>query len=425
MDELELKEKESLQEDNEVVSWYVPQQGKEVVSYYVREEALPTVGEGTPRKKRRRGLWICLGAVALLAVVAVVGSVLFAAPKEAQTDAKTDGDASSIVDIFADSKLTTITRCHHDTDYLMDTVEDIPEEPLTSQEIYAKVNPATVLVASGVGDYASLGTGVIMTEDGYVLTNAHVITGGQDCMIVLDTGKSYECELVGYDEDRDVAVLHTVDAAGLPTVTFADSETCVVGDTVYAIGNPLGIELRGTFTEGILSAYNRPMEVDGHSLTVLQTTAALNNGNSGGPLINAYGQVIGINTLKMGAADAKVSVEGLGFALPTNEITYVVNAILKEGGYKGRPTLGITVKSVTDGTNIYLKVYEVAEGSDAQKQGIVPGDIITKADGETVSYSGDLLRLRNLHVPGETMDLTVMRAGETFTVSVKLDTGEK
>ena len=152
---------------------------------------------------------------------------------------------------------------------------------------------------------ASVGTGVILTEDGYIITNAHVIAGGTSCYVALADGSIFDAALVGYDAEQDLAVIKAQDtdgraAQGLPAAEFGDSDALSVGDPVYAIGNPLGVELRGTLTDGIVSAINRDVDVDGVTMTLIQTNAALNNGNSGGPLINRYGQVIGINVMKMG-----------------------------------------------------------------------------------------------------------------------------
>ena len=193
----------------------------------------------------------------------------------------------------------------------------------------------------------------VMTADGYIVTNAHVISGGKSCRVALSSGVTLEAKLVGYDEEEDLAVLYAETQTDLPTAEFGNSDLCSVGDTVYAIGNPLGVELRGTFTDGIISAINRQVEVEGKTMTLLQTNAALNNGNSGGPLINACGQVIGINTLKMsgtGSDENEATVEGLGFAIPMGSACFVVNDIIAYGEFRGTPSLGITVTTVAVGS---------------------------------------------------------------------------
>ena len=262
-----------------------------------------------------------------------------------------------------------------------------------------------------------------MSGDGYILTNAHVISGSDSCWIALDSGVTYDVRLVGYDESEDLAVLKAVDAEGLPAAEFGDSDLACVGDTVYAIGNPLGIELRGTLTDGIISAINRTVDVDGKAMTLIQTNAALNNGNSGGPLINAYGQVIGINTLKMSNADAEAeaTVEGLGFSLPISTVSFVVNDLIATGAFHGYPTIGISVVSTVSGDGVpCVAVMEVTEGSGADKAGMQSGDVILAADGQELSVTEDLLRVRRSHAIGDEMVLTVWRDGETFDVTVTL-----
>lgn len=298
---------------------------------------------------------------------------------------------------------------------------------LTSQEIYQKVNPAVVAVMAVQADYsASIGTGVLFTEDGFLLTNAHVIEGGQSCTILLADDRRFEAELVGYDRKRDVAVLKAVNASGLPAAEIGDSRQMTVGDRVYAIGNPLGLELRGTLTDGIVSAINRDVEVDGRTMTLIQTNAALNEGNSGGPLINEYGQVVGLNVVKMSAHKGETGVEGLGFAVPSETVEYLANQILRYGAPLPDTSLGITVYAVgAEGDSVRgLMVRQVTEGSCADQAGVRAGDIILSADGTAVSETADLLARRRQHAPGERMTLTLLRGGETITVQVTLDAAE-
>ena len=415
-------------EPQEVVDWYVPRQGTEVVDYYVHHQPLPESVRPAPPKppRKRTGLWIFLGIMALVIVVLVLAAVFSRSsqPEEAEPD---DGDASSIIDIFSDSNTTIPRDTNYDPSRKL-TVSGSHGEELTAQEVYAKVNPATVLVVAEQGESASVGTGVIMSADGYVITNAHVISGGATCWVLLPSGMDYDAKLVGYDADEDIAVLKLVQAEGLPVAEFGDSELAVVGDPVYAIGNPLGIELRGTLTEGIISAINRNVELDGRTLTVLQTTAALNNGNSGGPLINRYGQVIGINTLKMSGTGVpdEATVEGLGFALPISNACFVINDIIANGKFHGLPTLGVMVYTVetTDGTTAVL-IEEVQSGYGAEEAGVQPGDVILAADGQTVYTTADLLTVRRSHVIGDSMTLTLLRDGQVFDVTIVLRSSKR
>lgn len=412
----------------EVVDWYIPRQGTEVVDYYVHDRPLPESARPAPppvpKKKRRLGLWIFLAVMGVVAAVVVVFALLNGQNRTADHDAADDssGDASSIVDIFSLQQTTIPRYTAYDPSLKLEILADHGQE-LTAQEVYAKVNPATVLVVAQTGESASIGTGVIMTEDGYVITNAHVISGGESCWVMLAGGWDYDAELVGFDADQDIAVLKLVDAEGLPTVEFGDSELAEVGDQVYAIGNPLGVELRGTMTEGIISAINRNVELEGRTLNVLQTTAALNNGNSGGPLINRYGQVIGINTLKMSGTGApdEATVEGLGFALPISSAYFVINDIIASGEYHGTPALGIMVSAMeTDNGDSLVMAISVLEGSSAEEAGVLPGDIILAVDGRSVQTTAELMAIRRGHAVGDTMTLTLLRDGNSFDVDVVL-----
>ena len=316
---------------------------------------------------------------------------------------------------------TTIERYPNSSDVRLRYAEDHGNE-LAIQEVYERVNPCTVTVATALPDgSAIIGTGVIFTPDGYIVTNAHVITGGTQCYAVLDNGYSFAAKLVGYDAQQDLAVIK-IDAHNLPTAEFGNSDDLTVGDTVYAIGNPLGVQLRGTLTDGIVSAINRDVMVDGINLTLIQTHAALNNGNAGGPLINVYGQVVGINTMKMGAG-SRMNVEGLGFAIPVSFAAWMVDDLIEYGEIHGEPVLGATVlrNAVTlpDGETA-LQVYEVTPHSAAEDAGLVPGDLLVTADGEPLTGINDLLRVRRRHRAGETLTLEVEHNGERYTADIIL-----
>ena len=220
-------------------------------------------------------------------------------------------------------------------------------------------------------------------------------------------------------------MLKAVDASELPTAPLGNSDECWVGDTVYAIGNPLGVELRGTLTEGIISAIDRQVTLEGRVMTLLQTTAALNNGNSGGPLINEYGQVVGINTLKMSRSDSMGSetatVEGLGFAVPSGKVVSVINDIVATGAYHGMPSIGVyvMVQEQPDGVT-HPVIDSVTENYGAEAAGLLPGDVILCADGVPVYTNDDLLAARRTHIAGETIVLTVQRDGDVFDAEVVL-----
>lgn len=284
----------------------------------------------------------------------------------------------------------------------------------TAQEVYRNVNPSVVTVIVELNDEkAAVGTGVIFSDDGYFVTNYHVIQGGVKCRAMLDSGRSYPALFVAGDERNDLAVLKMDDSGPFPAAQFGDSERLSVGDTVYAIGNPLGIEFRGTLTNGIVSAIDRDVMVDGRTMTLLQTNAALNSGNSGGPLINEYGQVVGINVVKM--SSRRSTVEGLGFAIPSASMERLVNDLLTYGESKPEPVIGVSVDSF--GTEVEpdlwgIGVLKVEPDSPAEAAGIQVGDYIIAADNETISGSRDLLRVRRRYHAGESMSVTLWRDGE-------------
>jgi len=441
----EKKEQENLtpatepaeQEPREVVSWYIPQEGnREIVSCYVQDKPLPNnawqQAAAAEKKHRAKWVWVFVICVAVLVGVVVGGGFLFDIFPGGETGgasaaAGDDGNASSIIQITPSDSDTTIPAYQGDASVRLNCDTQRGEE-LTIQQVYAKVNPSVVTVVAEQSQGASVGTGVIMTEDGYIVTNAHVISGGKSCMIALYNGATYTAQLVGFDEEQDIAVLKA-EAAGLTAASFGDSDQAVVGDTVYAIGNPLGVELRGTLTNGIISAINRDVTVEGKVMTLIQTNAALNNGNSGGPLINAYGQVIGINTLKMSSpavSDSEnATVEGIGFALPVSSVCFVVNDLIAFGEFHGIPSVGVTIITADNGDGTtHVEAYSVQEGFGAAAAGMQEGDIIVAADGQSVSTTSDLMRVRRTHTVGDTMTLTVVRDGGRMDLPIVLQARE-
>jgi len=277
------------------------------------------------------------------------------------------------------------------------------------------------------------GTGVVITEDGYIVTNAHVIydseygAGLADSISVLLNGEdNYDAEVIGYDTDCDLAVLK-IKAKGLTAAEFGDSDELKLGESVIAIGNPLGFELMDTVTSGIVSGINRQISINDKSMTLLQTDAAINSGNSGGPLINRYGQVIGINSSKMSASYSETSIEGIGFAIPSNEAAKIVDDIMEYGYVTGKPQLGISCQDVTETIskmyNLPIGVYitAVTDDSAADKAGLQSGDIIIKVDGEDITNYEELKAKKNEHKAGESLELTYVRSGNEDTVTVTLD----
>ena len=307
-----------------------------------------------------------------------------------------------------------------------DTTFSDEEGALCLQDIYSSVIDSVVSISSMTSSGTSSGTGIIMSSDGYVITNHHVITGALVISVLTNDNQEFEAALVGSDEMSDLAVLK-IDARGLQAAEFGDSSKLRVGDSVVAIGDPLGVQLRGTMTNGIISAINRDLTVGDRTMTLIQTNAALNNGNSGGPLINCYGQVIGINTVKMSSYyTATASVEGLGFAIPISVAKPIIDELIENGYVAGRPAIGISGDSLPSYYRTYYRLPEgvyvtsVNEGSDAKAKGIREGDIVTAINGERISSIDELNTVKNQYAAGDEVTLTVYRSGTYYEVTVTL-----
>ena len=296
-------------------------------------------------------------------------------------------------------------------------------EALTYTQVYEKAAPSIAALTAYSAGMVSTGTGIVLTADGYIVTNAHIIAGAEQVNVTLSDDSLWSAQLVGFEPLEDLAVLK-IDCAGLPPAQFGDSTLLEVGDAVAAIGNPLGEELRGTMTDGIISAINRDVNVDGYTMVLLQTTAALNSGNSGGALINDRGQVVGITNLKMRAYDN--TVEGLGFAIPTTTVKTVVDALIAHGRVEGRPTIGITGYTVTEelaeeyGCPRGVAVQSVREGSDAQRQGVLPNDVIVAVNGETITDMDQLQAIKEGLAVGDVLTFRLWRGGHYLERDVAL-----
>ena len=314
---------------------------------------------------------------------------------------------------------------------VIDVAEVDTGKLMTPAEVYAaNVNSTVGITTSVTTNFwgfqttsAASGSGFILTGDGYVLTNYHVIESSNSISVTLYDGKSYDAVLIGYDESSDIAVLK-IDAEGLTPVVLGDSDNLNVGDSVVAIGNPLGEEYCLTMTDGIVSALDRSVNYQGKTMRLLQTSAAINEGNSGGPLINDKGQVIGITNMKI--ISAASGVEGIGFAIPTDTVVQVVNAIMEDGAVYGRATIGITVGPVTEEIAEYydipngLYVSEVNEKSDAFRQGLCPGDIITRVNGKRCTETSDIADAKNKCEVGDKLKFRIWRDGETMDITVRI-----
>lgn len=293
------------------------------------------------------------------------------------------------------------------------TANPTTDAGLSLQEIYKKVNPSTVSITAEASGLTQYGSGVIMTNSGYIITNCHVIDGAKTLTVTLHDGTNHEATLVGKDAISDLAVIR-ITAKGLTAAEFGDSDQVQVGDIAVAIGDPLGLELRGTMTSGIISAINRDLTISGRTMTLLQTTAALNEGNSGGPLINCYGQVVGINTIKIGDAYHS-DVEGLGFAIPISSAKEIIDQLISVGYVPGRASLGVETKAFD---YQYRFFYDLPEGlyityvspdSHAWERGLRSGDTLVSLAGEPVTSKEDLNAILAKYKAGDEVAIIIYR----------------
>ncbi|MGE4353189.1 MAG: S1C family serine protease [Oscillospiraceae bacterium] len=393
-------------------------------------------GRGVPSSKKRQGVQLASVIIAIAVMVSVITTVFGMTgilTGNINNSASPDGDADNYDDFhdYFDNYYQSGTSSG--INYLPMTEPDAGAEMtlisgdggrLSLQDIYEKCSVSIVAITSSVdGNEYSWGTGIILTEDGYIITNSHVLDDSDFAVVTLSDDREYPAMLVGYDALSDIAVIK-IDCTGLTPAEFGSSSELRVGDDVVAIGNPLGEELRGTMTNGIISAINRDINMDGNEMTLIQTNAAINGGNSGGALVDMSGRVIGITNMKI--ISYYTSIEGIGFAIPTGTVKPVVDEIMQNGYVSGRPGIGVTVGSIPESAQLKydmpdgVYVSEVAFGSGAETAGILPGDVITAADGAKVTTIADLNSIKSTKGIGDTIWLTVWRDGDEFDIEVEL-----
>lgn len=292
----------------------------------------------------------------------------------------------------------------------------------------------TVNIFGQVSTSAATGSGFVLTQDGYIITNHHVIADAAlDSSVPISVsfadGTDYPATLVGYEAENDIAVLK-LDATGLQPVTLGDSDKLVVGEPVVAIGNPLG-ELTYSLTDGLISALDRLITAqDGATLNMLQTNTAINPGNSGGPLFNSYGEVIGITTAKYTTASSGTAAEGLGFAIPINDVKTIIDDLIQYGYVTGKPYMGVQVSDVPQAAQQYgvsagASVGYVTPASAAENAGLLIGDIIIAIDDTTVDSNSALTAALSAYRAGDTAQLTVIRDNQPITISITFDERNK
>lgn len=325
---------------------------------------------------------------------------------------------STVIDVTTNSETTTMTP------------QDVYEQYVNA--VVAISNEGTTTNVFGqVSETASSGSGFIITEDGYIVTNNHVVEDAQKLTVTMTSGEEYEATVIGADEENDVALIK-IDATGLPTVSIGDSDGIEVGEQVCAIGNPLG-ELTNTLTVGYVSALDREINENGTPINMFQTDCAINSGNSGGPIFDMHGNVVGITTAKYSSSGSSysASIEGIGFCIPINDAMDIVSDLLEYGYVKGRPSLGITCQAISSTVTQYynlptgIYVNAVEAGSAADNAGIMEGDIITAVDGTEVQSVTDFKALLKNYEAGDTATLSIYRSSSAETLDVSITFDEK
>lgn len=366
-----------------------------------------------PPKKEKTPFWKKRGAVIALLLVAALLA----------------GFAGSAIGYAAFGGGSTTVFEGKRPSSVIDTAQVDTSKQMTASEVYAANVNSTVGITTQVTtnfwgystQSAASGSGFVMSADGYILTNFHVIESANSIKVTLYDGKSYDAVLVGYDESNDIAVLK-IDASGLVPVVLGDSDNINVGDEVIAIGNPLG-ELTFSLTSGSVSALGREITLSTNvTMELIQTDCAINSGNSGGALFNLYGEVIGITNAKYSGSGTGASIDNIGFAIPINSVKSIVESII-EKGVVTKPYIGVTVSDLSEDATKYglpqgAAVVSVTESGPAAKAGIQANDIITAVNGTQISGKSDLSSAVADSAAGDKLELTVYRQGETLTVTV-------
>ena len=394
-----------------------------------------TYQTGSTRPPKSRGgliAFLLVVVILLLGAVTILGAMNVKLFKELRGDSGSDNILGlSISGITEDQTIATEDAQPKAAETDPIQIETSPasqenttrEDGLSLQQIYESNILSVVSIACSYRNGSSTGTGVVLSKEGYIVTNCHVVEDADTIQILLQDDRVLDAQLVGLDSVSDLAVLW-VEAEDLQPATLGDSSALRVGDQVVAIGDPLGIELRGTMTDGIVSSINRDVNVGGRVMNLIQTNAALNSGNSGGPLLNCYGQVIGINTMKMGDQMSTAGVEGLGFAIPSNTVSEIVNQLISQGYVSGRPYVGIGGEEVGIFEQVYcglpagLYITEVEAGSPAEETGLHAGDILLSLDGTRIYGLADLETALYSFDPGDKVEITIYRNGRKYSGTI-------
>lgn len=424
---------------------------------YNEQDGNSYVSENSKHKKPRkhRGL----KAVAILLCLAIAGgggyqvykflndtSLDMNEPSAADEDRPVNGEAEPVIKDNKSDKngeLPSLIQiaAREDAKYLPDIVDEIEPSVVGVSSTFEFTQTYNSWGWMGVQPEqqtqraVGTGTGIIMTEDGYIVTNAHVIYDDSEykagkaieVSVLLSDESKHDAKIIAYDTETDLAVLK-IDETKLTPAVFGDSDDLRVGELVIAVGNPLGFELFGTVTSGIVSALNRQISINDKEMTLIQTDAAINNGNSGGPLLNSCGQVIGINSAKLSSSygSSSATIEGLGFAIPINEAKVIIDDLINYRYVTGRPQIGISTSDINEAYSAYLGlpmgvlVQSVQEGSAADKAGIKVRDVIIDIEGTPIKTAEELNKVKNQYKAGDTITITVDRGGEDIELEITL-----
>ena len=365
-----------------------------------------------PKKKKGRGKGIVIGlcsvaaACLLFAGGAVIGHVV-----------SNTGGAPAGGGVTAGSMPTV--QISETPEYDPDNYDVV--NGLAGEEIYKKVSPSIVSVIATSGS----GSGVIMSEDGYIITNNHVVEGAEQVMVQLSDGTQMPAEIIGTDEQTDLAVLKVEPEGTLTAAEFGNSDELQPGEYAYALGSPGGVQFANTITGGRISAINRDVTINDRVMTLIQTDASINPGNSGGALINKYGQVVGITSAKLSSnAFSEASIEGMGFAIPINTAKEVVDELIVNGYVAGRPSIGISGYNVesADGSIAGVQVDSIDSRAKADDEGLQVGDVIVAVDGTPTPTMDDVNEVKEDKKAGDRITLTVYRisTGKRLNVTITL-----
>lgn len=342
----------------------------------------------------------------------------------------------SAVETEAEAEKETEASEEHDNirSTVIEVTTNSPATTMVPQDVYEKYVNAVVAIANEgtatnvfgqISPTASSGSGFIISEDGYIVTNNHVVAGAETLTVTMTSGEEFEAEIIGADAENDVALIK-IDASGLPTVAIGESGSIEVGQQVCAIGNPLG-ELTNTLTVGYVSALDREINENGTPINMFQTDCAINAGNSGGPIFDMHGNVIGITTAKYSANGTyQASIEGIGFCVPIDDAMDIISDLLQYGYVKGRAYLGISCQAISSTVTQYyhlpvgVYVYSIEEGSAAEKAGLKEGDIITAIDGTEIESITELKSRLKEFTAGDTAILSVYRSDENGAETLEL-----